>query len=69
MTRIRDSLELGSIFAPSALCKAFDRLETAVWWASLSVSLTDLPANGATGIDASGFERALTVTENDSESV
>ena len=38
--------------------KAFDRLEMAVWRVLLNVSLTDLPVNGVTGIDASGFERA-----------
>ena len=30
----------------------------AVWRVLLNVSLTDLPVNGVTGIDASGFERA-----------
>jgi IS5 family transposase len=60
MPRIRDALELDSIPAPSTLCKAFDRLEMAVWRVLLNVSLTDLPVNGITGIDASGFERAHT---------
>ncbi len=49
---------LTSIPAPSTLCKAFDRLEMAVWRVLLNVSLADLPLNGVTGIDASGFERA-----------
>jgi IS5 family transposase len=58
MPRIRDALNLDAIPAPSTLCKAFDRLEMAVWRVLLNVSLADLPLNGVTGIDASGFERA-----------
>jgi len=58
MPRIRDALNLDSIPAPSTLCKAFDRLEMAVWRVLLTLSLADLPLNGVTGIDASGFERA-----------
>jgi IS5 family transposase len=58
MPRIRDALDLDSIPAPSTLCKAFDRLEMAVWRVLLNVSLKDLPLNGVTSIDASGFERA-----------
>jgi IS5 family transposase len=58
MPRIRDSLNLDSIPAPSTLCKAFDRLEMAVWRVLLTISVGDLPLNGVTGIDASGFERA-----------
>ncbi|MFC6952861.1 IS5 family transposase [Halorubellus litoreus] len=58
MPRIRDALELDSIPAPSTLCKAFDRLEMAVWRVLLNISLADLPLNGIIGIDASGFERA-----------
>ncbi|ERG92084.1 MAG: hypothetical protein J07HQW1_02119 [Haloquadratum walsbyi J07HQW1] len=57
MPRIRDALDLDSIPAPSTLCKAFDRLEIAVWRVLLSVSLADVPLNGITGIDTSGFER------------
>ena len=58
MPRIRDALNLDAIPAPSTLCRAFDRLEMAVWRVLLNVSLSDLPLNGVTGIDASGFERA-----------
>jgi IS5 family transposase len=58
MLRIRDALDLDSIPAPSTLCKAFDRLEMAVWRVLLNVSPADLPLIGVTGIDASGFERA-----------
>ncbi len=39
MPRIRDALYLDSIPAPSPLCKAFDRLEMAVWRVLLNVSL------------------------------
>lgn len=41
--RIRDALDLDSIPAPSTLCKAFDRLEMAIWRVLLNVSLLDLP--------------------------
>jgi IS5 family transposase len=58
MPRIRDALDLDSIPAPSTLCKAFDRLEMAVWRVLLNISLADVPLNGVTGIDAAGFERA-----------
>jgi len=58
MPRIRDTLNLNSIPSPSTLCKAFDRLEMAVWRILLDVSLADLPLNGVASIDASGFERA-----------
>ncbi|QLG61898.1 IS5 family transposase [Halorarum salinum] len=60
MPRIRDALNLNLIPAPTTRCKAFDRLEMAVWRVLLNVSLADLPVNGVTGIDASGFERAHT---------
>ena len=62
MLRIRDAIDLDSFSGPSALCKAFDRLEMAVWRVLLNVSLADLPLNGVTGIDASGFERAHAAT-------
>ncbi len=58
MPRIREAIDLESIPTPSTLCKAFDRLEMAVWRVLLNVSLADLSVTGVTGIDASGFERA-----------
>lgn len=58
MPRIRDALNLDSIPASSTLCKAFDRLEMAVWRVLLNASLSDLSLNGVAGIYASGFERA-----------
>jgi len=58
MPRIRAALGLDSIPVPSTLCKAFDRLEVAVWRVLLNVSLADWPLNGVTGIDVCGFERA-----------
>ncbi len=64
MPRIRDALDLDSIPAPSTLCKAFDRLEMSVWRVLLNVSLADLPLNGVTGIDASGFERTHASTHS-----
>lgn len=58
MPCIRDALGLDSIPAPSTLCKAFDRLEMAIWRVLLNISFADLPLKGVAGIDASGFERA-----------
>jgi IS5 family transposase len=58
MPRIRGALDLDSIPAPSTLCKAFDRLEMAIWRVLLNVSLADFLLDGVTAIDASGFERA-----------
>jgi hypothetical protein len=49
MPRIHGALDLDSIPAPSTLCKAFDRLELAVWRVLLNVSLVNLPLNGVTG--------------------
>ena len=60
MPHIRDALDLDSIPAPSTLCKAFDRLQMAVWRVLLNLSLADLPVSHVTDIDASGFERAHT---------
>lgn len=58
MPRIRGALDLDSIPAPSTLCKAFDRLEMAIWRVLLNVSLADFQLDGVTAIDASEFERA-----------
>lgn len=57
MPRICETLNLDVIPAPSILCKAFTRLELAVCRVLLNASLADLPLNGVTGIDTSGFER------------
>lgn len=62
MPRIREPLDLDSVPAPSTRCKAFDRLEVAVWRVSSNVPLSDVPVTGVTGIDASGFERARVST-------
>ena len=67
MPHIRDALDLNSIPAASTLCKAFNRLEMTAWRVLLNVSLADLPVNGITGIDASGFERAHASTTTRSE--
>jgi hypothetical protein len=53
-----NALDLDSIPAPSTFCKTFDRLEMPVLRVLLNASLADLPLNGVTSIDASGFERA-----------
>ncbi len=65
MLRIRHALDLNSLSALLILCKAFDRLEMAVWRILLSVSLATLPLKGITGIDASGFERAHALALNE----
>jgi len=55
--RIRNAVGLTEIPAPSTLCKAFDRLDMAVWRVLLNLSVSLLPTNGVVGIDASGFDR------------
>jgi len=44
--------------SPLTLCKAFNRLDMAVWRVLLDLSVTLLPTNGVGGIDASGFDRS-----------
>jgi IS5 family transposase len=58
MPRIREAINLTELPAPSTLCKAFDRLDMAVWRVLLSLSVSLLPTNGVAGIDASGFDRS-----------
>ncbi|WP_049918776.1 IS5 family transposase [Halorussus halophilus] len=58
MPRIRSALNLEGLPTPSTLCKAFNRLDMAVWRVLLNLSVTLLPTNGVVGIDASGFDRS-----------
>ena len=58
MPRIRSAIDLEEIPSPSTLCKAFNRLDMAVWRVLLNLSVTLLPTNGVVGIDASGFDRS-----------
>lgn len=58
MPRIRDALNLDSIPSSFDILQGVGRLEMAVWWVLLNVSLVDLPLDVVAGIDASGFERA-----------
>jgi len=58
MPRIRRALELAELLTPSTLCKAFNRLDMAVWRIILTLSTTLLPTSGVVGIDASGFDRS-----------
>ncbi len=58
MPRIRSALDLEEIPSPSTLCKAFNRLDMAVWRVLLNLSVTLLPTNSVVGIDASGFDRS-----------
>lgn len=58
MPRIRRAIELEKLPSPSTLCKAFNRLDMAVWRVLLNLSVTLLPTNGIVGIDASGFDRS-----------
>lgn len=58
MPRIRYAIGLSEIPAPSTLCKAFQRLDMAVWRVLLNLSVSLLPMNGVVGIDASGFDRS-----------
>jgi IS5 family transposase len=57
MPRIRSAINLTELPSPSTLCKAFDRLDMAVWRVLLNLSVSLLPTNGVAGIDASGFDR------------
>jgi IS5 family transposase len=58
MPRIRSAIDLEELPSPSTLCKAFNRLDMAVWRVLLNLSITLLPTNGVVGIDASGFDRS-----------
>ncbi|WP_435099664.1 IS5 family transposase [Halorubrum sp. N11] len=58
MPRIRRVLGLTELPTPSTLCKAFDRLDMAVWRVILTLSATLLPTSGVVGVDASGFDRS-----------
>ena len=55
MPRIRKAISLAELPSPSTLCKAFNRLDMAVWRVLLNLSVTLLPTNGIVGIDASEF--------------
>jgi len=56
--RIWSALDLEELPSPSTLCKAFNRLDMAVWRVLLNLSVTHLPTNGVVGIDASSFDRS-----------
>lgn len=58
MPQIRRAIGLEERRSPSTLCKAFNRLDMAVWRVLLNLSITLLPTNGVVGIDASGFDRS-----------
>jgi len=58
MPRIRRVLGLAELPTPSTLCKAFNRLDMAVWRVILTLSATLLPTSGIVGVDASGFDRS-----------
>ena len=58
MPRIRRVLGLAELPTASTLCKAFNRLDMAVWRVILTLSTTLLPTSGVVGIDASGFDRS-----------
>ncbi len=58
MPRIRSAIDLTELLAPSTLCKAFDRLDMAVWRVLPNLSVSLRPTNGVAGIDASGFDRS-----------
>jgi len=57
MPRIRDAINLTELPAPSTLCKAFDRLDMAVWRVLLNLCFT-APDQRRCGVDASGFDRS-----------
>jgi hypothetical protein len=55
---IRNAINLDELPSPSTLCKAFDRLDMAVWRVLPDLSITLLPTSGVIGVDASGFDRS-----------
>ena len=55
---IRRAIDLDELPSPSTLCKAFNRLDMAVWRVLLNLSVALLLTNGVVGIDASGFDRS-----------
>ncbi|WP_342746482.1 transposase [Natrinema ejinorense] len=58
MPRIRNAINLTELPAPSTLCRAFDRLDLAVWRVLLDLSVSLLPTTGVAGIGALGFDRS-----------
>ena len=58
MPRIRGAIDLEELPSPSTLCKAFNRLDMAVWRVLLNLSVALVPTNGIVGIDASDFDRS-----------
>ncbi|WP_380676322.1 IS5 family transposase [Salinigranum sp. GCM10025319] len=58
MPRVRRAIDMDELPSPSTLCKAFNRLDMAVWRVLLNLSVMLLPTNGIVGIDASGFDRS-----------
>jgi len=55
MPRIRRVLGLIELPTPSTVCKAFNRLDMAVWRVLLTLSVTLLPTASVVGIDTSGI--------------
>ncbi len=58
MPCIRRALELAELPTVSTLCKAFNRLDMAVWRVILTLSATLLPTSGVVGVDVSEFDRS-----------
>ncbi|MEA1905052.1 MAG: IS5 family transposase [Candidatus Hadarchaeota archaeon] len=58
MPRIRKALDLDEVPHPSTICKAFERLESAVWRVLHLLTLQFFDLSGITGIDSSGHERS-----------
>jgi hypothetical protein len=52
MTLIHYVLGLAELPTPSTLCKAFNRLDMAVWRVMLTLSATLLPTSGVVGVDS-----------------
>ena len=58
MPRIRRVLGLAELPSPLTLCKAFTRLDMAVWRVLLILSAALLPTSRVVGVDTSGFDRS-----------
>lgn len=54
---IRKALDLDEVPHPSTVCKAFERLESAVWRVIHLQTLDFFDLSGITGVDSSGLER------------
>lgn len=63
--RIRRTLGVAELPAPSTPSKAYNRLDMAVRRVSSTLSAVERPTNGVVGVDASGFDRSHALTPHE----